>query len=449
MKQNNSSNSLVERFYHLSKYGTDVKTEIMAGITTFLTMAYVLVVIPDILSSAGIPQAGLYTSVCLIAVIGTFGHAFFSKLPLATSPGLGLTIFFATAVTNPDVMGYTWQQGLAAVAISGATFFLIAVTPLREKIINGLPKNIKIAMTGGVGLFIALIGFKNAGIVNAVDGGMYFGDLTNPEVILSLIGLFLTLIFMAKGVKAALILSIILTTIIGIPMGITDLSGIGFLSVPPSIGDTFFKQDFAGLFGSQGVGTAILNVIMVILTISLVDLFDNIGTVLAVADRGKLYDENGDVRNMKKALLSDSIATTISSFLGTTTTSTYLETSAGISAGGRTGLTALTTGILFLFAMFFSGIVSIIPGAATAPALIVIGVLMIGSITRIDFTDITEGAPAFFTITLMPFTGSIAEGVAGGIITYVVLKLATGRYKEIKPVMYILSILFIIRFITM
>ena len=346
-------------------------------------------------------------------------------------------------------MGYTWQQGLAAVMVSGIAFFLVSMTSIRESIIDSLPNNIKVAITGGIGLFIAVIGFKNSGIVIAVDGGMYFGDVSNPAVLLSIFGLLLTLVLMAKGIGAALIVSIAATTLIGIPLGITDVSNIGFLSVPPSIGGTFFQQDFAGLLGSGGIGVAILNVVMVVLTISLVDFFDNMGTLLAVADRGKLYDEDGNVRNMKKALVSDSISTTLSSFFGTTTTSTYLECSSGIAAGGRTGLTALTTGILFIIAMFFSGLVSVIPGAATAPALIVVGVLMMSSVTRLDFSDITEGAPAFFTMALMPFTTSIAEGIAGGIISYVVLKVATGRRKEIKIPMYILAILFVIRFAIM
>lgn len=446
-QRRNRIHAFFENFYQLSHYGTDVKTEVTAGITTFLTMAYVLVVIPGFLADAGMPASGLYTSVCLIAIIGTLAHAFVSKLPLATSPGLGLTIFFAYTVVGP--MGYTWQQGLAAVAISGMVFFIISITPARAKIMSSLPQTIKIAITGGIGLFIALIGFQNAGIVVATEGGMYFGDLGNPSVILSLIGLFTTLLLMAKGLKAALILSIALTTIIGIPLGVTDLSGLGFLSLPPSIGGTFLQQDFMGLLGNDGIGFALLNIVMVILTISLVDLFDNIGTILAVADRGKLYNKEGEVRNMKKALLCDSVSTTISSFIGTTTTSTYLECSAGIASGGKTGLTALTTGILFVVALFFSGIVSIIPGAATAPALIVIGILMMNSLTKLDFTDITEGAPAFFTIALMPFTSSIAEGIAGGIISYVILKVATKRFHEINPVMVILALLFTLRFITL
>lgn len=446
------SDSFFERFYHLSENGTDVKTEIIAGITTFITMAYALIIIPSFLADAGIPPKGLYTSVCLIAIIGTMLHAFYSKLPFGTSPGLGLTIFFAYKVCAPVAQGgfgYTWQQGLAAVAISGMLFVIITLTPLRKIIIEALPNCVKIAITGGIGLFISLIGFKNAGIVVAAESGMHFGNLRDPAVLLSILGLFLILIFMAKGIKAAILISIAIVTLVGIPLGVTDLSGFQAFSLPPSIKDTLFKQDFVGLLGGGGAGKAILNVGMIVLTISMVDLFDNIGTMLAVAQKGNLYDENGDVKNFKKALLTDAIATTISSFFGSTTTSTYLEVSSGIAAGGRTGLAALATGVMFIIALFFSGIVGIVPGAATAPALIVIGVLMIGAVTKLDFDDITEAGPSFFTIALMPFTGSIAEGIAVGIISYVILKLATGRHKEIKPAMYVLSMLFIIRFAIM
>lgn len=437
-------NNLFENFYELKKNGTDIRTEIIAGITTFLTMAYVLAVIPGFLKGAGIPDKGLYTSVCLISIIGTLFHAFYSKLPVATAPGLGLTAFFASTVVGK--MGYTWQQGLAAVTISGILFILISFSKIREIIIEGLPSNMKTAITVGVGLFIALIGLKSSGIVIAVDGGMYFGNLRDKSVILSIIGLLIMLILIAKNVKGALIISIILTTLIGIPLGVTDLNHWRGFGLPGGIEDIFFKQDFVGIFGNGGALKGFINIVMIILTISLVDLFDNIGTILSVASKGNLYDEKGEVKNMKKALLCDSVATTLSSFLGTTTTSTYLESTAGISEGGKTGLAALTTAALFFVSFFLSGIVSVIPGAATAPALIVVGVLMLSAVMNIDFTDLTEGAPAFFAITLMPFTSSIAEGIAGAIITYVVLKLATGRRKEIKPVMYILAILFMIRF---
>lgn len=443
-KLNMEKSNIFERFYQLKENGTDIRTEIIAGITTFLTMAYVLAVIPGFLKGAGIPDKGLYTSVCLISVIGTLFHAFYSKLPVATAPGLGLTAFFVSTVVGR--MGYTWQQGLAAVTISGLLFVMISFSKIREIIIEGLPNNVKIAVTVGVGLFIALIGLKSSGIVIAVEGGMYFGNLKDKSVILSIIGLFIMLVLIAKNIKGALIVSIILTTLIGIPMGVTDLThwrGFGF---PHGIEEIFFKQDFLGIFGNGGAVKGFINILMIILTISLVDLFDNIGTILAVASKGNLYDENGNVKNMKKALLCDSVATTLSSFLGTTTTSTYLESTAGISEGGKTGLAALTTASLFALSFFLSGIVSIIAGAATAPALIVVGVLMLSAVVNIDFTDLTEGAPAFFAITLMPFTSSIAEGIAGAIITYVILKLATGRAKEIKPVMYILAVLFMLRF---
>lgn len=447
MEDTSGSNSFLDKYFGLTKYGTNVKTEVMAGITTFVTMAYALIVIPGFLADAGMPPAGLFTSVALISIIGTFIQGFYSNLPLATAPGLGLSIFFSYTVVGR--MGYTWQQGLAAVTISGILFIIISVTPIRQIIIKSLPKNIKIAITGGIGLFISLIGFKNAGIIIVADDGMFFGNVADPAVALSLIGLFLILILMARGFKAAIIISIAITTLIGIPMGVTNVTGIQLFSLPPSISETFFKQDFVGLLGTGGFGKAILNIAMIILTISLVDLFDNIGTLLAVGQKGNMMDEKGNMRNMKRALLSDSISTTISSFLGTTTTSTYLECSSGIIAGGRTGLTAVTTGVLFTVALFFSGIVGIIPGAATAPALIVIGVLMLGAVTEIDFSDITEAAPAFFTIALMPFASSIAEGIAGGIISYVILKLAVGKGKETHPAMYILAILFIIRFITL
>lgn len=440
----NGKENFFEKFYNLKENGTDIKTEVIAGITTFLTMAYVLAVIPGFLKGAGIPEKGLYTSVCLISVIGTLFHAFYSRLPVATAPGLGLTAFFVSTVVGR--MGYTWQQGLAAVAISGTLFVLISFSKIREIIIDGLPNNMKTAITVGVGLFIALIGLKSAGIVIAVEGGMYFGNLKDKSVILSIIGLIIMLILIAKNIKGSLIISIIITTLIGIPLGVTDLSNWRGFGLPHGIDEIFFKQDFVGIFGNGGAIKGFFNIIMIILTISLVDLFDNIGTILAIASKGNLYDENGQVKNMKKALLCDSVATTLSSFLGTTTTSTYLESTAGIAEGGKTGLAALTTAVLFGLSFFLSGIVSVIPGAATAPALIVVGVLMLGAVVNIDFSDLTEGAPAFFAITLMPFTTSIAEGIAGSIITYVVLKLATGKSKEIKPVMYILALLFILRF---
>ena len=433
----------LENYYELSKNGTDVKTEIIAGMTTFLTMAYVLVVIPGFLREAGIPEGGLYTSVCLVAMFGTLMHALFSKLPVATAPGLGLTVFFVSTVVGR--MGYTWQQGLAAVTISGVVLILVTVSSVRKIVLDGLPENIKTAITAGVGLFIALIGLKSSGIIVATETGLFLGNFKDNSVLLSVFGLLLMLILMAKNVKGALIISIIATTLIGIPMGVTDLSKWHGFVLPGGVGDLFFKQDFEGLIGKKDIFSGLINMIMIVLTISMVDFFDKIGTLLAIASKGNLYNEKGEVRNMKRALLCESSTTVISSFFGATTTSTYLECTAGIAEGGRTGLAAFSTSILFGLSFFLSGIVSIIPGAATSPALIVVGVLMLGVVTKINFHDLTEGAPAFFAITLMPFTMSVAEGVAGAVISYVVLKLATGRQKEIKPIMYILAILFILK----
>lgn len=433
----------LENYYELSKNGTDVKTEIIAGMTTFLTMAYVLAVIPGFLREAGIPEGGLYTSVCLVAMIGTLMHALFSKLPVATAPGLGLTVFFVSTVVGR--MGYTWQQGLAAVTVSGVVLILVTVSSVRKIVLDGLPENIKTAITAGVGLFIALIGLKSSGIIVATETGLFLGSFKENSVLLSVFGLLLMLVLMAKNVKGALIISIIATTLLGIPMGVTDLSKWHGFVLPGGVGDLFFKQDFEGLIGKNDIFSGLINMVMIVLTISMVDFFDKIGTLLAIASKGNLYNEKGEVRNMKRALLCESSTTVISSFFGATTTSTYLECTAGIAEGGRTGLAAFSTSILFGLSFFLSGIVSIIPGAATSPALIVVGVLMLGVVTKINFHDLTEGAPAFFAITLMPFTMSVAEGVAGAVISYVVLKLATGRRKEIKPIMYILAILFILK----
>ena len=422
----------LENYYELSKNGTDIKTEIIAGMTTFLTMAYVLAVIPGFLREAGIPEGGLYTAVCLIAMTGTLMHALFSKLPVATAPGLGLTVFFVSTVVGR--MRYTWQQGLAAVAISGVVLVLVTASSVRRIVLDGLPENIKTAITAGVGLFIALIGLKSSGIIVAAETGLFLGNFKESSVQLSVFGLLLMLILMARNVKGALIISIIATTLLGIPMGVTDLSKWNGFVLPGGLGDLFFKQDFKGLLGQKDVFSGLINIVMIVLTISMVDFFDKIGTLLAIASKGKLYNEKGEATT-----------TIISSFFGATTTSTYLECTAGIAEGGRTGLAAFSTAVLFGISFFLSGIVSIIPGAATSPALIVVGVLMLGVVTKIDFHDLTEGAPAFFAITLMPFTMSVAEGVAGAVISYVVLKLATGRKKEIKPIMYILAILFILK----
>ncbi|WBW96785.1 NCS2 family permease [Oceanirhabdus sp. W0125-5] len=458
--------NFLESYFQLKEHNTNIRTEILAGFTTFITMAYALLVIPNILKASGMNSLGLmgdaanslntmndpvvgsaFVAMCLVSAIGTLIMSLYGNLPFAVAPGIGLTAFFTYSVCL--TLGYTWQQGLAAVTISGLLFVAITVTSLREKIVECLPKNIKVAMTAGIGLFVALIGLKSGGIVIADPGTLVrFGDFTDKNVLLTIIGLAIMCVLMVRKVKGAMLISILLTTVIGIPMGITQVAGLKIFSAPPSIMPTFMKMDFQGLFahGGNGVLGAITSIIMVVFTFSLVDLFDTLGTLVGTAQRAEMIQPDGSIRNMRKALLTDSISTTFGSLFGMTTTSTYIESAAGIAEGGRTGLTTLVVGILFGSAVFLGGIVGIVPAQATAPALIVVGVLMMESIKDVDFTDLSEAVPAFLTVALMPFTYSIANGIAAGIIFYPIMKIAVGKHKDVHPITYILAVLFILRF---
>ena len=466
-KENLLTNSLLEKLFKLSKNKTNTKTEILAGFTTFITMAYALLVIPNILKFSGMNSLGIrgdaasklstlndpvvgsiFTGMCLTSGIGTIIMSFYGNLPFAVAPGIGLTAFFTYSVCL--TLGYTWQQALTAVFISGIIFILITVTSIRQKIVEAIPENLKIAITGGIGLFIALIGLKSGHIVvSNPDTLIGFGNFSDPRTLLTLIGITVMGILIANNIKGAILISIIITTIIGIPMGITNISNLQFLSIPASPAPTFMAFDFKGLITHNGSGFigAISSILIVILTFSLVDLFDTIGTLVGTAEKANMIEKDGKIKNMNQALLSDAIATTISSFFGTTTTATYIESTAGIAEGGRTGLTSLVTGILFILCLFFTSVVGIVPAEATAPALVIVGVLMTGSIKKVNFDDFTEALPAFFIIAIMPFSYSIANGIAAGIIFYPIMKIFTKKYKEVHPIIYILAILFIIRFI--
>ncbi|MBC2399814.1 NCS2 family permease [Clostridium tetanomorphum] len=459
--------SFLNSFFKLSENRTNTKREILAGFTTFITMAYALLVIPNILKFSGMNLQGLkgdaasnlsslndpivasaFVGMCLTSAIGTIIMGLYANLPFAVAPGIGLTAFFTYSVCL--TLGYTWQQGLAAVFISGLLFILITVTSIREKIVDALPHNLKVAITGGIGLFVSLIGLKSGSIIVANPSTLIsFGSFTNPHTVLTLIGIVTMAIFMARNVRGAMLLSIIITTLIGIPMGITNINGLKFISIPSSFSPTFLTFDFKGLLSHNGTGLigALTSIFMVVLTFSLVDLFDTIGTLVGTAQKADMILPNGKIKNMKKALLSDALATTISSLFGTTTTATYIESTAGIAEGGRTGLTSVVVGILFVLALFLGDLVGIVPAEATAPALIIIGALMMSSVKEINFDDFTEAVPAFFTITIMPFSYSIANGIASGIIFYPIMKLATGKHKEVHPIIYILAILFVLRFI--
>ena len=460
--------NFLEKVFKLKENKTNVKREVIGGLTTFVTFAYALLVIPNILKVGGMNSLGLkgdaaanltmaqdpiiasaFASVCIAAAVGTLIMAFHANLPFVLAPGLGLVSFFAYNICLK--LGFTWQEGLAAVFISGILFIIITLTSIREKIVQAIPKNLKFAITAGIGLFIALIGLKSGGIVVANPGTlMAFGDFTNKAVILTIIGLVISVVLMARNVTGALLISIIITTLIGIPIGVTNLTGMHIFSMPV-IGDTFFAMDLKGLLTSNGGGIigALLTVFMVVITLSLVDLFDTIGTLLGTAQSSGMVEADGEVKNLRKALASDALGTTCGAILGTTTLATVVESASGIAAGARTGLSNVIVSIMLILSLFFSGLVGVVPQSATAPALVIVGILMMSAVKEIDFSDFTEAVPAFFTIAMMPFTYSIANGIAVGMIFYPIVKVVTGKGKEVHKLLYIFAILFILRFILM
>lgn len=463
------TNGFLNRFFHLNENNTNVKTEIIAGITTFITIAYVLIINPQVLSSPfeimGDSQMaqkisnGVFIGTCLGAFIGTILVAFYAKLPFAQAPGMGLSAFFA--YTTMLGMGYSYAQALVIVFISGILFIVITALGIREAIIRAIPDSIKLAMTPGIGLFITIIGLKNAGLVvgneatlvSLVDFAKWRGPDANVELVmgavLSLIGLCLIAILSYKKVKGAILISILASTLLGIPMGLTHISNLS-LNLGAQVNDffevSFFNLDFAGLFAGENMWTSIFTVTMLVLSFSLVNMFDSLGTLLAAAKQSGLVDEKGEVINLKKALMSDAISTAAGALVGTSTVTTVVESSAGIAEGGRTGLTSLTTAILFLLSIIFVPIISIIPAQATAPALIFVGILMLGGVKDIDFNDITNALPAFCTIVFMPFTYSIANGIALGLITYCIAKFFTGQKDQIKPLTLIIALTFVFRY---
>lgn len=431
---------MLEKFFQLKKNNTNVRTEIIAGITTFMTMAYILAVNPDILSKAGMDQGAVFTATALSAAIATMVMALVAKLPFALAPGMGLNAFFAFTVVLG--MGHTWQFALTAVFIEGIIFILLTAFNIRELIIKAIPMNIKHAISVGIGLFIALIGFKNAGVVidnpaTLVGLGKVVDIHANAAPLVALITLVVTGALLARKVKGALLMGIFFGTILGIPFGLTNLP-TSFEIAPPSLSPIFAKFEWANIFT--------IDMVLVLLTFLFVDMFDTVGTLIGVSSKANMLDEKGQIPRVKQALFADSIGTTIGAVLGTSTVTTYVESASGVGEGGRTGLTAATTGVLFLLALFFSPLFLMIPSAATAPTLILVGVMMFTPITKIDLTDFTESIPAFLTIVMMPFTFSIAEGIVFGMLAYVILKVLTGKYKDISIISYLLALLFVMKF---
>lgn len=427
----------LERKFKLKENDTNVRTEIMAGITTFMTMGYILAVNPDMLSGTGMDWGGVFTATAISAMIATLIMGVYANYPFGLAPGMGLNAFFTfTVVKN---MGMTWEFALTAVFLEGIVFILLSLVGFREAIFNAIPFNLKKAVSVGIGLFIALIGFSGSGIVLQGDGTILaLGSLKSAGVLLTLAGLLITGILLSKDVKGALLIGIISTTLIGIPLGITEMP-TGIMQMPPSMRDVMFKFEWSKIFTAD--------MWIVVFTFLFVDVFDTVGTLIGVASKADMLDEDGNLPRVKEALLADAVGTIAGACLGTSTVTTFVESASGVADGGRTGLTAVSTAAMFGLALFFSPIFSIIPTEATAPALIIVGLFMLSPIKEIDLDDFTEAIPAFLTIVMMPFAYSIAEGIVFGMISYVFLKVLIGKYKEVSLIMYLLVIAFIAKII--
>lgn len=428
---------MLEKLFKLQQNKTTIRTEVVAGITTFMTMAYILIVNPLILGDAGMDMGGVFVATAISAAIATVLMALLTNYSVALASGMGLNAYFAYVVVLN--MGYTWQQALTAVFVSGVIFTILSFSNLREGIIKAIPMNLKYAVSVGIGLFIAFIGFQNANIVIADEATLLaLGNLKDPTVLLALFGILLTGFLLHKGIKGALLLGILGTYIIGVITGNASLPH-SLVSLPPSIKPVFFKFDFSNIFS--------LDMLLVIFAFLFVDLFDTVGTLIGVTSKAGYLDEEGNLPKAKEALLSDAIGTIVGACLGTSTVTSYIESASGVNEGGRTGLTGLVTAGFFLLALVFSPILLVIPGYATAPALIIVGLMMMTSILKITFDDYTESLPAFLTIILTPLAYSISEGLMFGILSYMILKICDGKIKEIHPVMYFIAILFSFKFI--
>ncbi len=427
---------MLEKLFGFNPKETTVKTEIMAGITTFLTMAYILAVNPNILGETGMDKGALFTTTVLMSALPTIFMALYAKLPLALAPGMGLNAFFAYTVCL--IMGYSWQFALTAVFLEGIAFILLTVTNLREKIVEVIPPALKSAISAGIGLYIAFIGLKNAEVI--VDNPatlVSLGKLTSGSGLLGIIGIGLTSILLVRNVKGALLIGILATTLIGIPMGITNLDGV--FSIPPSIEPIFMKFEWKNVFTAE--------MATIVFTLLFVDLFDCIGTVIGVTTRANMIDENGKIPNLKKVFMVDSVSTTAGAAMGTSTVAVYVESAAGVNEGGRSGLTAFTTGVCFLLALFFAPFFLAIPAAATAPVLVLVGLMMMSNVWKIDFFDYKESIPAFICMIFMPLAYSISDGILLGHLSYVVINSLSGNRKSLTTGMYVLAAIFLLKFI--
>lgn len=450
----------MENFFKLKEHGTDVKTEVIAGLTTFMTMAYILAVNPSILGATGMDTGAIFTATALASAIGSFCMALFANLPFVLSAGMGLNAYFAYTVVLG--MGYSWEVALTAVFVEGIIFIILSLTNVREAIFNAIPASLKVAVSVGIGLFITFIGLQNAHIV--VDGSTLVGLFSfngsvkagtfqseGITVVLALIGLLITAFLVIKNVKGNILLGILITWVLGIICQLTGLyvpnaeAGFyslipsGIISAPASVAPTLFKMDFSAI--------ASLNFVVVVFAFLFVDIFDTLGTLIGCATKANMLDKEGKLLGIKGALMADAVGTTVGACLGTSTITTFVESSSGIAEGGRTGLTSVVSGLLFILALFFSPVFLAIPSFATAPALIVVGFFMMQSVAKINWSDMLEAIPAFICIFAMPFMYSISEGISFGVISFVVLNAVAGKAKKITPLMWVLAVLFILKYI--
>ncbi|MFW5889972.1 MAG: NCS2 family permease [Marinilabiliaceae bacterium] len=428
---------MLQEFFKLKENHTNVRTEVIAGITTFMTMAYILSVNPDILSDTGMDKNALFSATALSAIAGTLVMALWARLPFALAPGMGLNAFFAVTVVLG--MGYSWQFALTAVFLEGIIFLILTAFNIREIIVNAIPANLKHAISVGIGLFIAFIGLQKSGLI--VSDEITFvalGDMGSSAVWITLFGLLVAGVLLARKVRGALLLGIFAATLAGIPFGLTTLPEGQWIVLPPSVGPIAFQFEFSSILS--------IDMLIVLFTFLFVDMFDTVGTLIGVSSKADMIRKDGTLPRAKQALFADSIGTTVGSILGTSTVTTYVESAAGVAEGGRTGMTALTTAGMFFLALFLSPVFLMVPSAATAPALILVGSFMMSPVMKIKWDDYTESIPVFFTIIMMPLAYSIAEGIVFGMLAYVALKLLSGRGKELSWIMYVLTVLFLLKF---
>lgn len=426
---------MLQKLFGFDPQTMTVKKEVIGGITTFLTMAYILAVNPSILSAAGMDQGAVFTTTIVASVLATLVMALYAKMPFALAPGMGLNAFFAYTVVLQ--MGYSWQFALTAVFLEGLIFILLTVTGLRQMIVDSMPLVLRRAISPGIGLFIAFIGLKSAGLVVSDQATLVaLGDMHSPAVLLAVFGIIFTAILLVRGITGALLIGILVTTIIGIPLGLTQFGGI--VSTPPSMAPVFMQFEWSNILS--------LDMVICVLTFLFLDMFDTIGTLIGVSNRAGFTDKDGNIPHLKEAFMADAVGTTAGAILGTSTVTTFVESAAGVNVGGRSGLTSFTTVICFLLALFLAPLFLAIPGQATASALILVGVMMMSGIRDIDFDNFIDAIPCFICVIAMPLTYSISHGIMLGLITYVLLRLLSGRWKELNAGMCILCVLFILRY---